>query len=147
MEDVGAVLLDAGEELFLRYGAMFSLRNRGGEAAVTALGRALVQDQSSALLRHEVAYVLGQMQHPAAIEPLAESLRRGAEHSMVRHEAAEALGAIEGGSEDMAKCERLLREFTADSDSCVRESCEVALDAQDYWAHQRWKDMKEQQAA
>ena len=147
VEEVGAVLQDATKELFLRYGAMFHLRNRGGEAAVAALGRALVQDQSSALLRHEVAYVLGQMQHPAAIEPLAESLRRSHEHSMVRHEAAEALGAIEGAAADMTKCEALLQEFMADSDSCVRESCEVALDAQDYWAHQRWKDVKEQQAA
>ena len=33
--------------------------------AVRALGRALIDDVTSALLRHEVAYVLGQMQHPA----------------------------------------------------------------------------------
>jgi len=141
--EVGAVLLDASQELFFRYGAMFALRNRGGEQAVVCLGRALTDDQSSALLRHEVAYVLGQMQHTAAIEPLAESLRRTGEHSMVRHESAEALGAIEGSAADMAKCEAVLREFMGDEDGCVRESCEVALDASEYWSHQRWKDLKE----
>ena len=66
---------------------------------------------------------------------------------MVRHESAEALGAIEGGAEDMARCEAVLREFMADDDNCVRESCEVALDASDYWCHQRWKDLKEMEGA
>ena len=134
--DLGDVLINPSLQLFERYRAMFALRNRGGEESVLQLGRALVEDETSALLRHEVAYVLGQMQHPAAIEPLAESLRRKEEHSMVRHEAAEALGAIEGDIEQMERCFALMREFSdpeKESDQCVRESCEVALDAADYW--------------
>ena len=130
--EVGAILRDETLPLFERYRAMFSLRNKGGEDCVLELGRALVEDKSSALLRHEVAYVLGQMQHSASVESLAESLRRTGEHAMVRHESAEALGAIEGRWED---CEVILREFLNDLDIVVRESCMVALDAADYWGH------------
>jgi deoxyhypusine monooxygenase len=120
---------------------------------VVELGRALVEDDSSALLRHEVAYVLGQLQHPAAVPALAASLARVAEHRMVRHESAEALGAIEfddnilldsdpdgnsngdGGGGGAAR-DALLQQFAdpaLEADRAVRESCEVALDAADYW--------------
>jgi deoxyhypusine monooxygenase len=157
--EVGAVLCDESRPLFERYGAMFALRNRGGADAVRELGRSLVTDASSALLRHEVAFVLGQMQHSAALDALAEALMRPAEHSMVRHEAAEALGALEFDDDDAAADEnvagdgecrgvakgnngaerrRLLLERHSseafEPDSVVRESCEVALDATDYWA-------------
>ena len=48
---------------------------------------------------------------------------------MVRHEAAEALGAI-GTADAVARLEAF-----ADSDAVMlRESCQVALDAADYWA-------------
>ena len=130
--EIGAILRDESLPLFERYRAMFSLRNKGGEDCVVQLGKALVEDKSSALLRHEVAYVLGQMQHSASVESLAESLRRTGEHAMVRHESAEALGAIDGRWED---CEVILREFLNDHDVVVRESCMVALDAADYWGH------------
>ena len=52
---------------------------------------------------------------------------------MVRHESAEALGAIEGTDEDWGRCEAVLRTFCADADPVVAESCQVALDAADYW--------------
>jgi deoxyhypusine monooxygenase len=48
---------------------------------------------------------------------------------MVRHEAAEALGAI-GGS-DIEEVLSLYRR--GDKDKIVVESCEVALDAMNYW--------------
>jgi deoxyhypusine monooxygenase len=131
-EELGEILCDADQAIFERYRAMFSLRNRGGDAAVLQLCRALTTDTSSALLRHEVAYVLGQMQHPSSVEALAESLRRTDEHKMVRHESAEALGAIDGRWEDV---EKILKEFTHDENQEVRESCLVALDAADYWGH------------
>jgi len=118
--------------LFERYRAMFSLRNRGGSEAVLELGRALLEDESSALFRHEVAYVLGQMQHNDSVEALAESLGREGEHAMVRHESAEALGAIEGRWEDV---EVILKTFLEDEDDVIRESAIVALDAGDYWGH------------
>lgn len=136
-EELGDLLCDSERDIFDRYRAMFSLRNRGSEPAVKQLCRALTQDASSALLRHEVAYVLGQMQHPSSVEALEESLRRADEHMMVRHESAEALGAIDGRWEDV---ERILAEFSADPNDVVRESCLVALDAADYWSHNRSGD-------
>ena len=48
----------------------------------------------------------------------------------------EALGAIEGDSAEMERCYALMREFSdpeKEANQCVRESCEVALDAADYW--------------
>ena len=48
--EVAAVLIDTDQPLFRRYSAMFSLRNRGGEDAVRALGHALITDDSSALV-------------------------------------------------------------------------------------------------
>ena len=62
---------------------------------------------------------------------------------MVRHEAAEALGALwfnqdtEAGRAAMDACHSLLKRFSDpqfERDVAVRESCEVALDATDYWA-------------
>ena len=131
VDELGKQLGDESLPLFERYRAMFALRNRGGDDAAIMLGKVLVEDSSSALLRHEVAYVLGQMQLPAGANALAECLKRLNEHNMVRHEAAEALGAIVGAEE---KCKILLEEFLKDQDDVVRESCEVALDCQDYWS-------------
>lgn len=125
-----AKLRDDTADTFERYRCMFSLRNRGGEACVRALGRTLQLDASSPLLRHEVAFVLGQLQHPASLEYLEASLRRKGEHAIVRHEAAEAAGALEGC---WAACEALLGEFRCDADVVVAQSCEVALDAADYF--------------
>ena len=48
---------------------------------------------------------------------------------MVRHEAAEALGAI-GGEE----VETLLSKYQDDEEIVVKESCDVALDAIEYWS-------------
>ncbi|CAM9139669.1 unnamed protein product [Phaeothamnion confervicola] len=123
-----ARLLDQDLSLFRRYRAMFSLRNRGGEAAALALADAF-DGESNALFKHEVAYVLGQMAHVATAPALARVLRDRSEHRMVRHEAAEALGAI--GGDDAAM---LLREFQEDDVAVVKESCDVALDTIDYWS-------------
>jgi len=120
-----------------RYRAMFSLRNRGGDECVKQLCRALVEDTSSPLLRHEVAFVLGQLQHPSSISALEESLSRLDEHAMVRHESAEALGAIEGTFEDWQRIESILTRYQKDFDPAVAESCIVALDAADYWGHDK----------
>ncbi len=120
-------LLDPSLPLFVRYRAMFSLRNRNTEDAVLALAAGF--GDASALFRHEVAYVMGQMQHPASVPALKAVLEDEAEHRMVRHEAAEALGAVGGG-----ECEAILDKFRADGEVVVRESCVVALDTMEYWA-------------
>ena len=139
-EDGQNPLLQQRGDLIERYRAMFSLRNRGGEECVKQLCRALVDDTSSALLRHEVAFVLGQLQHPSSISALEESLSRLDEHAMVRHESAEALGAIEGTSEDWERIETTLTKYQKDFDQAVAESCVVALDAADYWGHDKTDD-------
>merc|ERR1712146_82727 len=84
-------LMNTELPLFVRYRAMFSLRNRGDEESVLALCQAF--SDSNALLRHEVAYVLGQIQHPAATSALKAALIDLKENRMVRYEGAEALGA------------------------------------------------------
>ena len=144
--------------LFERYQAMFSLRNNGSKAAVLALTSAFTDP--SPLFRHEVAYVLGQLQvrtaqccwcsgilalvrrlahiayrrtcalqHAASIPALKARIDDPLEHEMVRHEAAEALGAI--GTSDAVE---YLAAYKASDTVMLRESCEVALDAVDYWA-------------
>ncbi|KAJ1967530.1 deoxyhypusine hydroxylase, partial [Dimargaris xerosporica] len=85
-------LLDTTRPLFVRYRAMFALRNRGDEESVLALAQGLSDE--SALFRHEIAFVFGQMQHPASVPALTKALANKQEQAMVRHECAEALGSI-----------------------------------------------------
>ncbi len=66
--ELRAKLVDEEARIFDRYRAMFALRNKGGQEAVSALGEAF--GSHSALLKHEVAYVLGQMQDAGAVTTL-----------------------------------------------------------------------------
>ena len=60
---------------------------------------------------------------------LVVCLRDTEEMAMVRHEAAEALGSI-----GVEEGEEILREFEADAERIVRESCVVA---RDMWEFER----------
>ncbi len=138
VEELGETLMDAGLPLFLRYRAMFALRDLASPPdlptavpAVHALARGFAD--SSALFRHEVAFVFGQLAHPASIPALTAALSNLAlsnldEVSMVRHEAAEALGSL--GDEEGV--EETLRRFLHDKEKVVRESVIVALDMAEY---------------
>jgi len=121
LEEWGSLLLDTAQSLFLRYRALFSLRNHGGKEAVDFIGKGF--EDTSSLFKHELAYVLGQMQDPSAIPVLEKKLRERFENPMVRHECAEALGSIASD-----RCLEVLKEFCEDDEQVVRESCEVALD-------------------
>uniref|UniRef100_A0AAV1UM90 Deoxyhypusine hydroxylase n=1 Tax=Peronospora matthiolae TaxID=2874970 RepID=A0AAV1UM90_9STRA len=121
------VLLDHEGDLFAKYRAMFSLRNRNTKEAALALAAAL--SDPSDLFKHEVAYVMGQMENPVVVPALKKVLLDETQHRMVRHEAAEALGAI-----GTIECEEILTEHLKDTVPVVRESCAVALDILDYWA-------------
>jgi deoxyhypusine monooxygenase len=125
LEQLVKVFADEKAPLPERYSAMFALRDLNTTAAALALADGL-RETSSALFRHEVAFVLGQLEQECTTAQLKASLADRAEHPMVRHEAAEALGAI--GSDDAIST---LREFAADPESIVRESCSVALDMYD----------------
>ncbi|KAG5999457.1 deoxyhypusine hydroxylase [Claviceps pusilla] len=125
--------MDTGRPLFLRYRAMFALRDLASPPdrptavpAVLALAKGFAD--SSALLRHEIAFVFGQLSHPASIPALVEALSNVEEASMVRHEAAEALGSL--GEEEGV--EEILKRFLHDKDKVVRESVIVALDMAEY---------------
>ena len=114
-------LTDSALPLFLRYRAMFALRNCGGREAVLALVSGFAD--SSALFKHEIAYILGQMQDESAVDGLRERLDDLRENAMVRHECAEALGSIA-----TEECLKILQRYQRDGERVVRESCEVALD-------------------
>ncbi|KAI9782862.1 MAG: deoxyhypusine hydroxylase [Peltula sp. TS41687] len=133
IDELEKTLLDTSLPLFLRYRAMFSLRDLCSPPdlptavpAVQALAKGF--NDPSALFRHEIAFVFGQLSHPASIPSLYETLRKKEEEGMVRHEAAEALGSLgsEEGVEDM------LRQFLEDDEQLVRESIVVALDMAEF---------------
>lgn len=127
VSELEAVLLDTSLNLFQRYRAIFTLRERGSDAdAVLAICAGL--KDASPLFRHECAYVLGQIMHPAATDALVERMRDESEHEMVRHEAAEALGSI---SEEDSR--ELLQEFLSSDNRVLSESCAVALDLKEFW--------------
>ncbi|EMC91725.1 hypothetical protein BAUCODRAFT_38836 [Baudoinia panamericana UAMH 10762] len=129
ISDLQQTLLDASLPLFMRYRAMFALRDLASPPslptavpAVQALAHGF--RDTSALFRHEIAFVFGQLSHPASIPSLIETLSNPTEASMVRHEAAEALGSLgeEEGVEDV------LKKFINDPEQVVRDSIVVALD-------------------
>ncbi|TVY32933.1 Deoxyhypusine hydroxylase, partial [Lachnellula subtilissima] len=139
LEDIETVealekkLLGTELPLFLRYRAMFSLRDLASPPdlptavpAVHALAKGFTDP--SALFRHEIAFVFGQLSHPASIPALSAALADLEEASMVRHEAAEALGSLgeEEGVED------ILKRFLGDEDQIVRDSVIVALDMAEF---------------
>ncbi|KAI3402147.1 hypothetical protein diail_76 [Diaporthe ilicicola] len=133
LEELGNELMDTNIPLFMRYRAMFALRDLASPPdlptavpAVHALARGF--DDPSDLFRHEIAFVFGQLSHPASIPALTSALGNQKEASMVRHEAAEALGSLgdEEGVED------ILKGFLNDPERVVRESVMVALDMAEY---------------
>jgi deoxyhypusine monooxygenase len=133
IESLEKSLLDTKLPLFLRYRAMFGLRDLASPPdlptavpAVLALAKGL--EDPSALFRHEVAFVFGQLSHPASIPALSAALGNLEEASMVRHEAAEALGSLgeEEGVEDT------LKRFLDDKEQVVRDSVIVALDMAEF---------------
>lgn len=125
LEELKRLLNDQEQPLFMRYRAMFRLRDIGTDEAVVALASGF--NDPSALFKHEIAYVFGQMGSTAAVPALTEVLGRMEEAPMVRHEAAEALGAI-------ASPEALpvLKQYLNDEVDVVRESAVVALDMWEY---------------
>jgi len=133
MEELEKSLLDTNQPLFLRYRAMFGLRDLASPpdlhtAVPAVLTLAKGFQDPSALFRHEIAFVFGQLSHTASIPALVSALSNKDEASMVRHEAAEALGSL--GEEDGV--EDILRKFLDDREQVVRDSVIVALDMADF---------------
>ncbi|CCW70713.1 unnamed protein product [Phytomonas sp. Hart1] len=132
VEELTNLLLNTSgsSSLYMRYMAMFTLRNLATAEAVDALCRALREDTASTLFRHEVAFVLGQMEDPRSQPALIEALEDESEAPMVRHEAAEAIGAIA----DPVSLS-VLEAYAEHSEPIVRDSCTVALEMHKYWSN------------
>lgn len=119
------ILNDQSKSLFMRYRAMFRLRDIATKEAVLALATGF--DDPSALFRHEIAYVFGQLCDPASVPSLIKVLSNETEEGMVRHEAAEALGSI--ATDEVLP---ILNKFSQDEQRVVRESALVALDMYEF---------------
>jgi len=118
-------LLDPSLSLFMRYRAMFSLRNLNSVEAVDKLVKGFAE--TNPLFKHELAFVLGQLENPSAVKVLQSKLEDVSEDSIVRHECADALGSIAQG-----ESLKVLQRFLTDPEPIVRESCLVALDMHQY---------------
>ena len=66
IEKYGAILNNKNERLSVRFRALFSLKNLGGNEAIDQIGKCF--DDSSELLKHELAYCLGQMKSDYALK-------------------------------------------------------------------------------
>lgn len=120
IEAIGNILVNQSCPLKERFRALFTLKNLGGEAAITAISQCF--SDPSALLKHELAYCLGQMKDVRAIPILEEVLKDSSQEPMVRHEAGEALGAIGD-----PKVLELLQSCSNDPVVEVSETCQLAL--------------------
>ena len=134
LDEVTRIYNDPDADLFLRYRALFTLRNICTPESLLILAQGLVQPNFSPLFKHEIAFVLGELSEKA--ESTAKLLEAAVEdrgnHCMVRHEASEALSEVRQSAETAD----FLRRYLADESDVVRESCEVALDILQYWTNQ-----------
>ncbi len=143
-------LLSADTTLPEKYRCLFSLRSmttddhKPSVKAVIALGRALKDERTSALLRHEIAFVIGQLAFgmcasliPSCIESLKASVQDSSEHCMVRHEAAIALGSVAGDNKDIEEFLAEVGDLPIDQnnqdEAIVIESCLIACESLRYW--------------
>jgi len=150
IENLVETLLNPETTLPGKYRCLFALRtitdadHKPSVKAVLALGRALKDERTSALLRHEISFVIGQLafgicasQIPSTIESLKASVGDSSEHCMVRHEAAIALGSIAGDNkviEDfLAEMGGLDIDESQQDEAIVIESCIVAMESLRYW--------------
>ena len=121
-----AILLDnQNHSLFVRYRAMFTLRELNTEESCVAICQTLTEesfDKCSPLLKHEVAFVLAQMEKVfhVAVPFLMRACQDDREAAIVKHEGIIAVGEM---IEDKSLIEPLLQH----SDPIVAESCAVAL--------------------
>jgi deoxyhypusine monooxygenase len=85
--------------LFVRYRALFTLRELNTKASILAICSSLLienMDTCGALLKHEVAYVLAQMEdhNEHSVPFLLDSVLNDDEDPIVRHEALIAVGEM-----------------------------------------------------
>mmetsp|Transcript_2307 Transcript_2307/g.1649 ORF Transcript_2307/g.1649 Transcript_2307/m.1649 type:complete len:182 (+) Transcript_2307:417-962(+) len=121
------ILLDNSKDLFIRYRALFTLRDLNTPDSVIAICQALLPSNSSrcsALLKHEVAFVLAQMEetNQVGIPYLVECVKNEEEAPIVRHELLVSLG-------DMVeeKDKAVIEQFVTHKEQIIYESALVGL--------------------
>ena len=119
------ILDNENYDLFLRYRALFTLRELNTEEAVLAMCQCLTRENSrrcSALLKHEVAFILAQMEDVFHVaEPfLIDCVDNEEEAPIVRHEVLVSLG-------DMIDDKEKLSKFVNHPERIIDESCQVAF--------------------
>ena len=84
-------ILDPSLSLFVRYRALFTLRNTDTPAAIDALSSALLSPNEicSPLFKQAVVFAFGLISDPRSVPALLKVLEDEREEEMVRHEAAE----------------------------------------------------------
>jgi len=122
ISSIGSVLNDVNRPLKERFRALFTLKNLGGQDAITEISKAFTD--KSELLKHELAYCLGQMGDSLAIPALVSVLEDLNQEPIVRHEAAEALGAIG----DQSVKATLTKFRDEDKEEVVRDTCKLAVE-------------------
>ena len=127
--DVGKLtemlLDDKNHTLFVRYRALFTLREIYTEESCEAICRTLKAENfntCSPLLKHEVAFVLAQMENVFAVSVpyLLAACENSDEAAIVKHEALVAVG-------EMIDDESVISHLMEHKDPIVSESCAVAL--------------------
>ena len=93
------ILLDPSLSLFVRYRALFTLRNIGTPAAIDALSSALLSPNEicSPLFKHEVAFFFGQISDPHSVPALLKVLGRKRRRLLVELARTTSCPCCEGG--------------------------------------------------
>mmetsp|Transcript_34456 Transcript_34456/g.60445 ORF Transcript_34456/g.60445 Transcript_34456/m.60445 type:complete len:263 (+) Transcript_34456:3-791(+) len=100
-EDLVAKLNDPSLSMFIRYRALFALRDLGTTEAIVEMSKGLSSQNFSPLFRHEIAFVMGQLGETAvaSVPYLMAAIDDTSNHEIVRHESAESLAAVSTSAE------------------------------------------------
>lgn len=121
-KDYKKVILDPQARKEDRIQAAFHLENNANDAAVDALGKALLTDPSP-IVRHECAFSLGETGHPDKAAPYLMKAIATDKSVFVVHESLLALATL-GDQNFIPFIKRYLTHPNAD----IAESAEIALE-------------------
>ena len=120
--DYKNTLLDPKARKEDRIQAAFQLENHADDAAIDALGKALLTDPSP-IVRHECAFSLGETGHPDKAAPYLINAIETDKNIFVVHEALLALATL-GDSKHIP----FIQTYLKDPRPEISESAEIALE-------------------
>ncbi len=121
-KDYKKIVLDLKVRKEDRIQAVFQLENHADDAAVDALGKALLTDHSP-IVRHECAFSLGETGHPDKAAPYLMKAITTDKSIFVVHEALLALATL--GDKQYIP---FIRKYVQDPRPEISESAEIALE-------------------